>query len=179
MKRRTNWTKWTRRKPIRRKEAAGRCLQFCTLTMAHYTPLKGSSYLLLTKKLKKKKVIVNIKNEDNKCIIWSVLAALLPVAFKFNSERIHYYRPFLNELNFAGIESQPVCQIPTFEKQNKIAVNVFGFQVGTLFALHISKERCYVHVNLLLYFLRKKEHYCLIGSLNRLLSSQTWYKGRM
>ena len=155
---------------MRRKEAAGRCLQFCTLTVAQYTPLKGSSYLLLTKKLKENKVIVNIKNEDNKCIIRSVLAALHPVAFEFNSERIHYYRPFLNELNFAGIESPvPVCQIPTFEKQNKIAVNVFGFQVGTLFALHISKERYYIHVNSLLYFLRKKEHYCLIRSLNRLL----------
>lgn len=73
-----------------------------------------------------KKAIVNIENEDNKCFIWSVFAALHPIPYKSNPERVHHYRPFLNELNFAGIELPvPVRQNPTFEKQNKIADSVF------------------------------------------------------
>ncbi|CAB4034552.1 Hypothetical predicted protein, partial [Paramuricea clavata] len=35
------------------------------LNMAKYTPLKGASHIPLLKKLKTKKVIINIKNSDN------------------------------------------------------------------------------------------------------------------
>ena len=37
--------------------------------LAKYTPLKGSSYIPLPKKLKNKKAIINIKNSDNKCFM--------------------------------------------------------------------------------------------------------------
>jgi hypothetical protein len=36
------------------------------LNMSKYIPLKSSSYIPLTKKLKTKKAIINIKNSDNK-----------------------------------------------------------------------------------------------------------------
>ena len=51
------------------------------LNVAQYKPLKGSSYLPLHKKLKDKKAIININNKDNKCFMWSVLAALHPVPY--------------------------------------------------------------------------------------------------
>ena len=86
--------------------------------------------------------------------MWSVLAALHPIPRRSNPERIHHYQPHVKELNFDGIEFPvPVSKIPKFEKQNEIAINVFGFERGALFPVYISKERYSVHVNLLLYSL--------------------------
>ncbi|KAL9951227.1 hypothetical protein ACROYT_G043851 [Oculina patagonica] len=49
------------------------------LGVAVYTPLHGSSYIKLPKTLKDKKAILNVQNDDQKCFLWSVLAALHPV----------------------------------------------------------------------------------------------------
>ena len=56
------------------------------LTIAQYTPVKGSSYIPLPSKLKTKKAIINIKNSDNKCFMWSVLA--------FHVDRLHQFSSF-------------------------------------------------------------------------------------
>ena len=121
------------------------------LSVAHYKPLKGSSYLPLPKMLKDKKAI--IENKDNKCFMWSVLAALHPVPYKSNPERIHHYQAYVNELNLDGIECPvSISKIVKFEKQNKIAVNVLGFEEGDLFPVQLTKEREFpVHVSLLLF----------------------------
>jgi len=150
------------------------------LHIAKYTPIKGSSYLPLPKKLRDKKAIINVKNSDNGCFMWSVLAALHPIQFKSNPERIHHYRPYEQELNFDGIDFPvSINKISKFEKQNEIAVNVFGFEQGDIFPLYITKERFSTHVNLLLYSLGEKRHYCLIKDLDRLLANQTNHKARM
>ena len=135
------------------------------LNVAQYKPLKGSSYLPLPKKLKDKKAIINVENRDNKCFMWRVLAALDPIPRKSNPERIHHYRPYVDEENVDGIECfVPVSKIPKFEKKNKISVNLFGFEEGDLFPLYLTKEREFpVHVNLLLFSRGKKRHYCLIN----------------
>ena len=61
-----------------------------TIHMARYRPLKGSSYILLPIKLRSKHAIINIKNKDNKCFMWSVLAALYPV--QRDGKRIWKYK---------------------------------------------------------------------------------------
>ncbi|KAK3740309.1 hypothetical protein QZH41_010880 [Actinostola sp. cb2023] len=112
--------------------------------------------------------------------MWSILAALHPIPYKSNPERIHHYQAYVNELNFNDIEFPvSISKISKFEKQNKIAVNVFGFEEGALFPVYISKERYSVHVDLLLYSLGQQRHYCLIRDLNRLLSSQRKHNGKM
>ena len=64
-------------------------------------------------------------------------------------------------------------QIAIFEKNNpEISVNVFGFE-GVVYPLRISKKtKSERIVNLLLISDGEKQHYCLIKSLSRLLSSQ-------
>ena len=42
-------------------------------------PLAASSYIELPKKVKRTEAVINIKNEDNMCFIWSVLAHLHPM----------------------------------------------------------------------------------------------------
>jgi len=46
-----------------------------------YKPLKckGGAYIDLTKKLKKTKAIINMKNDDDQCFKWCVTRALNPV----------------------------------------------------------------------------------------------------
>ena len=42
-----------------------------TIHMARYRPLRGSSYIPLPIKLRSKHAIINVKNKDNKCFMWS------------------------------------------------------------------------------------------------------------
>ena len=92
------------------------------LSVAQYKPLKGSSYLPLPKTLKNEKAIINIENKNNKCFMWSVLAALHPVPYRSNREGIHHYQPYVNKLNLDGIEcSVQISKIAKFKKQNRMA----------------------------------------------------------
>ena len=51
-----------------------------------YNLMRGSSYIPLPEKLKGKKAIINMNNEDNACFKWCVTRALNPV--KEHQERI-------------------------------------------------------------------------------------------
>ena len=71
-------------------------------------------------------------------------------------------------------------QIVVFEQLNpQISINVFGFE-GVVYPLRLSKRKSEQRerseneqtINLLLISDGEKQHYCLIKSLSRLLSSQ-------
>ena len=63
--------------------------------------------------------------------------------------------------------------IVIFEKFNpSISINVFGFEDRVVYPLRLSKSKNERIVNLLLISDGEKQHYCLIKSLSRLLSSQ-------
>ncbi|XP_033762615.1 uncharacterized protein LOC117344073 [Pecten maximus] len=133
-----------------------------------YRPLGGSSYIDLPHTLRKSKCITNIQNTDEKCFLWSVLAALHPV--RQDQHLLDHYRPYQDELNMTGI-TYPVTvqQIDKFEDQNNMSINVFGFDKN-IYPLRISKSNDKFHVDLLLLTEGKKTHYCLIRDLNRFLS---------
>ena len=40
------------------------------LHTVRYNPLRGETYIPLSKKLANKKAIINIKNKDNQCFLW-------------------------------------------------------------------------------------------------------------
>lgn len=48
--------------------------------IAEYQPFRGSSYIPLPTIIEKKKAVINIKNEDEYCFMWAILAALHPVS---------------------------------------------------------------------------------------------------
>ncbi|KAF8791646.1 Carboxylesterase 1E like protein [Argiope bruennichi] len=52
---------------------------YLELKINKYDPLNASSYIDLPKELKSKKAIINVKNNDNKCFMWSILSAIHPV----------------------------------------------------------------------------------------------------
>ena len=148
-----------------------------TIHMARYRPLKGSSYIPLPIKLRSKHAIINVKNKDNKCFMWSVLAALYPT--KRDAERIWKYKENVSTLNFKDI-SFPVkmADVPKFERQNGISIDVFGYERNEVIPIHITKERFDKHVNLLIISDQKKSHYCWIKDLNRFLFDHKSYGHR-
>ena len=143
---------------------------------ARYEPLRGSSFIPLPSKLKNKKAIVNMKNEDNECFKWCVTRALNQV--DKNAERItKELRNQSEKLNWSGIEfPMPLQKIDNFERRNpEIAIFVFGFDGKNVFPLRKPKENGTV-IDLLLLTEesegQQKTHYCWIKNLNRLLDGQ-------
>ena len=141
----------------------------------HFTdfiPLRGSTFLPLPKKIATKKAVINMKNDDDQCFKWSVTRALHPV--EKNSERITKILKYQSErLDWSGLKFPvKLNQIIIFEKLNpQISINVFGCE-GVVYPLQLSKTKRTQIVNLLLISDGEKQHYCLIKSLSRLLSSQ-------
>ena len=143
-----------------------------------YEPIRGSSYTALPAKLAVKKVIVNLKNEDNECFKWAVTRALNLI--DKHAERItNELREQAKQLNWTGLEfPMSVKHISKFEKQNAdVAVNVFGYETEGkkeyVYPLRISGlQRAHV-VNLMLISDEEKNHYCSIKDVGRLLSLQT------
>lgn len=81
--------------------------------------------------------------------MWSVLAALYPV--QRNGERVWKYKSHDSVLNFKDI-SFPVKMddIPKFEKQNDMSINIIGYEKNEIFPVRIAKYRFERHVNLLM-----------------------------
>ncbi|KAK3103044.1 hypothetical protein FSP39_016008 [Pinctada imbricata] len=150
------------------------------INIANYRPIKGSSFIPLPAKLVAKKAIVNVQNTDNKCFMWSILAALHSIeGHHANPNRVSNYVNYIDELEFTGITFPvKIDEIPKFEKRNDISVNVFGYEKGDIYPLHLTKERGLRHVNLLLISNGKKQHYCWIKNFNRLLSDQNNHKSQ-
>ena len=113
-----------------------------------------------------------MKNNDDQCFKWSVTRARHPV--EKNSERITKELKEQSErLDWSGLKFPvDLKQIIIFEKLNpQISINVFGFE-GDVYPLRLSKSESEQTINLLLISDGEKQHYCLIKSLSRLLSSQ-------
>lgn len=139
-----------------------------------YKPLHGSSYIDLPDKIKAKKAVINIKNDDNKCFAYAINSALNPT--NDHPCRVSSYPNFHDHLNFDGIEF-PIKfkDIHKFEKQNNISVNVFGLNEKgdkLMGPLHHTTHRQSTHINLLYLEHGVTSHFCWIKNLSALVSSQ-------
>jgi hypothetical protein len=69
--------------------------------------------------------------------MWSVLAALYPV--QRDGERVWKCKGHDSDLNFKDI-SIPVKMddIPKFEKQNDMSINIFGYEKNEIFPVRIA-----------------------------------------
>ena len=152
------------------------------VNIAKYQPLTGSSYMELPDTLKSKKAIINVKNDDQKCLMWSLLSARHPV--KKNAQRVNKYFGFAKELNFTGIEfPTPLNQIPNVEHQNNLSINVFGYSESAgIHPLYLTKDLTSDPINLLLISEVKdgktNSHYCWIKDFNRLCFEQNKHRGK-
>ena len=121
------------------------------INVTTYKPLNGSSYVKLPSELQNSgKGLINIKNDNDECFRWCHIRFLNPQ--KTNPQRINRVdKQMINELNYDGI-AFPVTQkqYNKIETQNNIRINVFGYEKGQPFPIHISKEVFENQMNLLL-----------------------------
>ena len=123
---------------------------------ANWQPLGGSSYIPLPAKIKNKKGVINLKNEDNQCFKWCIVRALNPV--EKTSERItRELKDQSKRLDWSGLNFPvDLKQIKIFEKNNpSISINVFGYE-GEVYPLKIAKIKKIINIDLLLISDEKK-----------------------
>ena len=142
-----------------------------------YKPLHGSSYIELPIELKNSaKGLINMKNKDGECFKWCHVRHLNPQ--KKDPQRIKKEdKQLIEGLNYEGTEL-PVSQkhYNKAEKQNSIRINVFGYEKGQPFPIHISKETFEDQMNLLLITKDDKKHYVLIKGFNAFMYNQSEHK---
>jgi len=148
------------------------------IALNRYNPLRGRSYTPLTQTLANKKAIINVKNRDNKCFLWSILAALHPA--DKNPQRVSKYKQWEHEFDEALSEIEfPVklSNVSKFAKRTNMSINIYCYNNGCIAPLEVTDKEKEKHVDLLYLKDNAHIHYCLIQNLSRLVKSQvTKYK---
>ena len=72
-----------------------------SIMITKYNPMGGSSYIELPKELKSKNCLLNIKNEDQQCIMWCILESKHHQSQ--HAARVTKYIPYKSELNLKGV----------------------------------------------------------------------------
>ena len=146
-------------------------MQRLEIHFANWQPLGGSTFIPLPAKLKNKKGVINIKNEDNQCFKWCIARALNPVDQNSNRLTKELVKQS-KRLNWNGLKFPVGLKaIKIFENNNpSISINVFGFE-EEVYPLKIAKEKRINNIDLLWISDEKKQHYCLIKDLSKFLRS--------
>jgi hypothetical protein len=155
-------------------------IEYCDMYVDKYQPIQGELYIDLPKIIKDKKAIINIKNIDNKCFMWCVLAHLYPVAK--DAERVSKYNKeeYINSVNWNDIPfPTPVDEkiYKKFERQNPtISINIYYYKISDdkvkIYPSYITNHEKEKHVDMLYIYDETNSHYCLIKNLSRLVRSQ-------
>ena len=138
--------------------------------------IQASSYVELPEKYKNNKSTKNIKNDDQYCFLWCILAHLCPV--EDHKNRTSNVSMHFNKLNLKGLEfPMKVKDIPKFENLNNLNVNVFELTNSVLTPIHINKNYLQPQSELLLF----ENHFCLLTKLHCLINKSShmkWVCGR-
>ena len=156
-----------------------------------YIPFRGSSYIELPISIKAKRAVINIKNNDQKCFLWSIISALHPVDRKDNPNRLSNYKPYEHDFDEALRDiTFPVSldDVKKFERRTGISINVYCYKEKCktdksdnkkkttryceIYPLLVTDSEKDQHVDLLYMKTEKTTHYCLIKDLCRLVHSQ-------
>ena len=138
-----------------------------------YNPIKGSSYIDLPEWIKNKKAIINIKNRDDKCFLWSILRYLYPK--EKDAQYLKDLRKYEFSLNTKGLTFPlKLKDITKFEKLNPEipGINVFSNDNMTIYPLRMAEKDCKNTIDLFLHEEDNISHYSLIKNFHRLIKSQ-------
>ena len=141
---------------------------------ADYNPMRGSSYIPLPDWIIRKRAIVNILNNDEKCFLWCVLRYLHPK--DKNDTRLTDLKQYENTLNTKEIKFPiKLKDIKKFESLNPSlpGINVFSVnEKKKFYPLRMAQRNPQETIDLFLYEEDGKYHYSLIKSFSRLFRSQ-------
>ena len=152
-------------------------LEFMKIHISKINLMKGGTYIELPPKLKNKKAMINIKNTDNLCLLYSILCGLKTP--KEHAERVSHYTNRLKELKYDNITFPfELKDAYKFETMNKIRLNIFtnddNNYVVPCYNTKQRSETSYPLINIFLYVCPKtnQKHYLYIKDLNRLFNSK-------
>ena len=141
------------------------------INIIKYNPLEGASYTEIPVHMKNTKSIINIKNKDQKCFLYSLIASRKKDLI--HAERVSHYE---NEVyddettqKFIYKESDfpmALSKITHFEKKNNITIHVYSVDEKdekVRISLYRSKNKTDEVINLFYY----NKHYSLIKSWSR------------
>lgn len=137
----------------------------------------GKSYIELPKFIKDKKACCNIKNDDNECFAWCLVA--YKNWDKVNNNRkneVKQWEKYRKTINEPENYNYPVLlqDIELFEELNDYQINVLELNEDlTTTPLRTSTIKRKEIINLLLIHNGENSHYVLVRDLSRLCSSQT------
>ena len=104
--------------------------------------LNGKSYIPLPEWVANKKAVINVKNDDNNCFIYSVLCGYLDICDKPHPERVNHYTNHLKLLKYEEKDMpMKIDKIMHFEKRNNLRINVFGVEETSIYPLYVSSNR--------------------------------------
>ena len=161
------WDLEARKQNLEMRESGWNFQRVNSMTISFYNTgnMDGSSYVKIPLR---SSAIVNIKNDDKYCFIWSILAKLHPCE-NSHPDRVSNYMPFFNELNIEGFDFTNgfrCSDMYRFEKLNNLSINIYELNFDQnkhkLIPIEISKNESDKVIDLLIY----KNHYVLIKKLN-------------
>ena len=149
------------------------------INLIKYVPLKGSSYISLPQELRNSaKGLINLKNNDNECFRWCHIRHL-NTQDKYPQRIKKCDKAYIDKLDYTEIEFPvTIKQLNKIEKQNKININVFGYEEKQAYPIYISKEKHEDHMELLLITKDENKHYVLIKDFNKFMFNQTKHKNK-
>ena len=160
------WDLEARKQNLEMRESGWNFQRVNSMTISFYNTgnMDGSSYVKIPLR---SSAIVNIKNDDKYCFIWSILAKLYPC--ETNPDRVTKYMPYFNELCIEGFDFTNgfrCSDMYRFEKLNNLSINIYELNFDQnkhkLIPVEISKNVSDKVIDLLIY----KNHYALIKKLN-------------
>ena len=103
---------------------------------------RGGLYIDSPDCIKKKKAIINQKNEDDKCLQYAATVALNYKEIESHPERVSNIKPFMNKYNQEGINyPSKTDDWKTFEKNNPtLALNILDVKEKEKLPAGISKH---------------------------------------
>ena len=134
----------------------------------------ASSFIETPSELKDvRRSLLNVRNKDEFCFLYSVLAGLFPQ--KKHADRPSTYSPYMDQLVYNWSDfPMSLSKIRYFEKQNNVSVTVYRLHESRLVnVFHSKNPTCNRKVKLLLLIDESKSHYCLIKNVSNVMHHLT------
>ena len=105
-----------------------------------YSPLRGGSYVELNSYIKNKKCCINIKNTDNKCLMYCILYHFNKDKIIDHPERVSKYNDYLNDFDWSKIEFPiKINQLHKIEALINAGINVYSYEDNQVHVLRTTK----------------------------------------
>lgn len=160
-----------------------------TISTNRYFSILGKSYIELPKVIADKKACINIKNTDEMCFDWSLIAFKKYDELKSKDKNeVRHYKKYWDVITRPLNVEYPITTdvIPQYEELNNLQINVFKLEGFTedvedvrtcIQTVYKSNQHRKDVVNLLLIGEGDNSHYVVVKNLSRLFNSKTSHKG--